>query len=330
MKRILSFLLSLCLLFVLIGCGREDASIDSDPGNSIAAEDSDGLSANSRPDKENSRIPSNSESSVNSQESSKGSSESSSENSEISSDSHSSPDQNSVPSSAETESHQPASPDRTESQTPSHVHSYVSETVQATCTEGGYTKRVCSCGDTIKENYTQALGHSFGDWHTVEEATTSKKGLRERFCRTCQLRETEEIPQKTAPSFSFTPTSAELEMLQYINQSRKEAGLNPLTFDIARGQCADVRAREIQQQFSHTRPNGGDCFSVLDELGLSFEHTAGENIQYTPSASVADAHQNFMNSEGHRNNILKPTYTSVAIRICESGGTYYIVEFFFG
>ena len=67
---------------------------------------------------------------------------------------------------------------------PEHQHSYTPEVVDPTCTEEGYTKYTCDCGDTYQEPIA-ALGHSYGEWEVVEEATEEKEGKKEKTCANC-------------------------------------------------------------------------------------------------------------------------------------------------
>ena len=77
---------------------------------------------------------------------------------------------------------------------PKHEHSYSSSKVEATCTEQGYTVYTCECGETYKDNYVPAKGHSFGEWQVVTEATEEAEGLKERVCA-CGEKETEVLPK---------------------------------------------------------------------------------------------------------------------------------------
>ena len=77
-----------------------------------------------------------------------------------------------------------------------HKHEYSEEVVKPTCTEQGYTKYTCECGETYNGNTVEALGHSFGEWDVVKEATEKEKGLKERTCSVCNKLEEEEIPVK--------------------------------------------------------------------------------------------------------------------------------------
>lgn len=107
------------------------------------------------------------------------------------------------------------------------------------------------------------------------------------------------------PDDVFDPFSAfELEVLRLTNLERLKEGLDPLTTTEIHQQAAHIRAEEVLSLFSHDRPNGTDCFTVLDELGIDY-WSAAENIakgQGNPAAVV----NAWMNSPGHRNNILNP------------------------
>ena len=76
-----------------------------------------------------------------------------------------------------------------------HLHSYESVVIDPTCTEQGYTTHTCKiCGRTYKDSYTDALGHSFGDWVTDVEATCNTEGHQYRVCDRCGEKEEQSIP----------------------------------------------------------------------------------------------------------------------------------------
>lgn len=76
-----------------------------------------------------------------------------------------------------------------------HVHEYRSEVVNPTCVDRGYTLHVCSgCGDYYKTDYTDPIGHSYGQWTEVRAATCTAEGLQERECVRCHGKETKTIP----------------------------------------------------------------------------------------------------------------------------------------
>lgn len=73
-------------------------------------------------------------------------------------------------------------------------HEYRVTTVAPTCAEQGYQLHVCSkCGDYFKDNYTNPLGHIYGEWTNVRTATCTVEGLQERECVRCHGKETRTI-----------------------------------------------------------------------------------------------------------------------------------------
>ncbi len=102
------------------------------------------------------------------------------------------------------------------------------------------------------------------------------------------------------------------QILALCNQYRAENGItNMLTLDPVLTAAADIRVKELVTLFSHTRPDGSECFTVLDDLGYSY-YRAGENIA-GGYVDVADVMNGWMNSEGHRDNILDPRFNKIGI-----------------
>lgn len=101
------------------------------------------------------------------------------------------------------------------------------------------------------------------------------------------------------------------QVVDLVNAERAKAGLNPLTLDKEIEGAALVRAKEIEISFAHTRPDGRSFSTALKDRGITFK-SAGENIawgQRSPEA-VMDA---WMNSDGHRANILNPRFTKIGV-----------------
>ena len=141
----------------------------------------------------------------------------------------------------------------------------------------------------------------------------------------------DELPVAPEPPQN-EPTADELELLALINAARAERGAAPLYFNTDCYHCAEIRCEELPISFSHTRPDGRDCFSVMDDEGITGYHTMGENIQWSsyPVWDPQDIHTAFQNSEGHRENRMNPAFTSAALCIRQIGGITYVVEIFFG
>lgn len=98
------------------------------------------------------------------------------------------------------------------------------------------------------------------------------------------------------------------EMLALINEARSSVGIAPLILSIELMDVATIRAKEITRVFSHTRPNG-QKFSSLIRDG---KYTCGENIA-AGYATVSETFEQWMNSTGHRANILREDYTELGV-----------------
>lgn len=111
-----------------------------------------------------------------------------------------------------------------------------------------------------------------------------------------------------------------LAVVALVNCQRSAAGLPALQLDLQLCAAAQRRAAESSLQFSHYRPDGNSCFSVLEERNLSYCH-AGENLasgQDSPQKAVAD----WLKSPEHCANMLDPSFrkTGVAVLTDSSGG----------
>ncbi len=117
------------------------------------------------------------------------------------------------------------------------------------------------------------------------------------------------------------------EVVNLVNKERAKEGLSPLTIDTKVQAAAQVRAVECEQSFSHTRPNGSSFATALKEQNVSYQ-SAGENIawgQRSPQA-VMDG---WMNSEGHRANIMNPNFTTIGVGYYQNAnGTNYWCQLF--
>ena len=116
----------------------------------------------------------------------------------------------------------------------------------------------------------------------------------------------ENTPEQDAVEVSF-----EEQVVKLVNEERAKAGLGALTLDKQIAAAAQVRAKETEQSFSHTRPNGTSFSTALKEQGVTYRG-AGENIawgQKTPEEVM----RAWMNSEGHRANILNAKYTKIGV-----------------
>ena len=112
------------------------------------------------------------------------------------------------------------------------------------------------------------------------------------------------------------------EMLAIINAARAQEGLPPLALSAQLCQAAQVRAQELVQHIAadHKRPDGRECFTVLDEMSISYQ-TAGENIA-AGQRSVEEVMDSWMNSPGHRANLMHTAFGQIGIGLYYQPGGY--------
>jgi uncharacterized protein YkwD len=124
-------------------------------------------------------------------------------------------------------------------------------------------------------------------------------------------------------SINYPPEGTlEYDLFILVNEAREDAGLEPYSWSGTLADAADIRAEEIVELFSHTRPNGEDCFSLS---GVYAENIAAGQT------TVQEAFDSWMNSDGHRANILDPDYETCGFAMCyeedSEYGYYWAQEF---
>ncbi|WP_068677690.1 CAP domain-containing protein [Oceanobacillus sp. Castelsardo] len=118
----------------------------------------------------------------------------------------------------------------------------------------------------------------------------------------------------------------EQEVVTLTNQERAKYGLAALKVDTALSKVAREKSRDmaVNNYFDHNSPTYGSPFDMMKSFGITY-NTAGENIAYgqrTP-AEVVNA---WMNSEGHRANILNGSFTHIGVGYVENGN-YWTQQF---
>ncbi len=134
--------------------------------------------------------------------------------------------------------------------------------------------------------------------------------------------------QTQKPNTPGTETLSYAEqVVQLVNKEREKAGLSTLTMDADITAAANVRAKEIVQKFSHTRPDGSNFGTVLKEQGVSFKGS-GENIAWGQK-SPEQVMNAWMNSDGHRANILNKNFKNIGVGYYQNEkGVNYWVQLF--
>ncbi len=159
------------------------------------------------------------------------------------------------------------------------------------------------------------------------EQTDTSKPAEDQAVEKKPSAETPTPEESEKPEETDTPAVSDAEaVLALMNEARAEEGTAALVLDDKLCEAAEIRAKELAELFSHERPDGTRCFTVLEDIGWKDGYSAlGENIamgQTTPEI-VMDS---WMNSPGHRANILKGEFSKVGIARYENGW----VQFFLG
>ncbi len=126
--------------------------------------------------------------------------------------------------------------------------------------------------------------------------------------------------------------SKEQQMVNYINQARREAGLSALQVNSQMTMVARAKSKDmaVNRYFSHTSPTYGSFTDLLKHYGITYR-IAGENLAWNTSGSVSSAHNNLMNSPGHRRNILGPDFRYVGVGVyVGNDGRHYFTQLFVG
>ena len=121
------------------------------------------------------------------------------------------------------------------------------------------------------------------------------------------------------------------EVVRLVNVERQKQGLGKLSLNAKLSNVATLKSQDMinKNYFDHTSPTYGSPFDMMKQFNISYK-TAGENIakgQKTP-AEVVKA---WMNSQGHRENILNKNYTEIGIGVAkDANGTLYWTQMFIG
>ncbi|MBQ0139685.1 MAG: hypothetical protein KBT36_10330 [Kurthia sp.] len=142
--------------------------------------------------------------------------------------------------------------------------------------------------------------------------------------------------EQSKPGF-YAPASEQLRlgfeelMIELMNQSRVEQGLQPFKYD--KGLTAEARQHSEdmaeKNYFSHTGSDGSSPQMRMKAAGYTQEHFYAENLAYGQYSSIF-AHEGLMNSLGHRENILNKnlTHAGVGVAFNENNIPYYTINFY--
>lgn len=125
-------------------------------------------------------------------------------------------------------------------------------------------------------------------------------------------------------------TQFQQEVVDLVNKERSSRGLKPVVFNSELSKVATIKSQDMidKNYFDHNSPTYGSPFEMMREFGVAYT-SAGENIamgQKTPQQVM----NSWMNSDGHRKNILSPDFTELGVGIYSNGSSLYWTQMFIG
>ena len=185
---------------------------------------------------------------------------------------------------------------------------------------------VCIVEVSAQTTYTVKSGDSI--WKIAVKYET---GVSEILAKNPQVKNPSLIypGQKLTIPDQSSVKALEAEVIRLVNIERSKKGLQALKADWEISRVARYKSQDMinKKYFSHTSPRYGSPFKMLETFGIRFS-SAGENIAYgqqTPAAVM----KSWMNSSGHRANILSPSYTHIGVGLAKSSsGVCYWTQMF--
>ena len=183
---------------------------------------------------------------------------------------------------------------------------------------------------TVRKNEYIRIFAKIGDWYVVQTDSNYIGTASSKYIRLVYPNNTGNLGSSDTGSGTTTSqlTADELEVFDLINAKRIANGLSALKIDDELQNVARIKAQDMvnNNYFSHTSPTYGSPFDMMKSFGISYK-TAGENI--AGNSSNSSAVNAWMNSEGHRANILNSSFNYTGIGVVSSSkyGKIYVQMF---
>ena len=132
------------------------------------------------------------------------------------------------------------------------------------------------------------------------------------------------VGQKITIPDTKSLASYEQQVFELVNKERAARGLATFKYNTNLAYVARLKSQDMinKKYFSHTSPTYGSPFEMMEQFGLRFS-AAGENIAYG-QRTAAEVMNAWMNSPGHRANILSSAYTTIGVGVAKAAnGTLY-------
>lgn len=181
-------------------------------------------------------------------------------------------------------------------------------------------------GTVIRENYEV----SYKVYNDGRKEEKSKKKKSTNIDSTNYKATTDDLKEE-ALTVRSSNRSTYNEMLSYVNKYRSEVNVSLLSMDDDLNLAATIRAIEMaySKKFSHFRPDGNMCYSVIGDLDIS-ARSLGENIAYgqKTASAVSEVWKN--STSGHYENMVNAMFTRVGFGKFTLNGKTYWVQMFAG
>lgn len=173
-------------------------------------------------------------------------------------------------------------------------------------------------GTVYKNEYIRVFA-KIGDWYVIQTPTDQIGAVNINYVRkiTGNAGTSNETNTNNNVATTVNASAEEIELLKLINAERAKNGLGELKFDEDVLKIARLKAKDLvdNNYFSHTSPTYGSPFEMMKSYGITYK-TAGENI--AGNSTLQGAVTAWMNSDGHRANILSNAYNYTGIGIVDS------------
>ena len=180
---------------------------------------------------------------------------------------------------------------------------------------------------TIKKNEYIRVYAGIGDWYIVQVEGDYIGAVSKKYIKAIYSGSSTGSGNNSGTTTS-TMTSDEKEVFNLINKQRTANGLSELKIDGEVQRVAKIKAQDMANNnyFSHTSPTYGSPFEMLQNFKVSYK-TAGENI--AGNSSNSSAVNAWMNSSGHKANILNSSFNYTGIGVVNSSkyGKLYVQMF---
>lgn len=186
---------------------------------------------------------------------------------------------------------------------------------------------------TVKKNEYIRVFAGVGEWYIVQVegdyvGAVNKKYVKAIYPNSNNSNNSSSNNSNSNSNTNTTMTADEKEVFDLINKQRTQNGLSALKLDTETLRVARIKAQDMvdNNYFSHNSPKYGSPFQMLNSFKISYK-TAGENI--AGNSSNSSAVTAWMNSSGHKANILNSSFNYTGIGVVKSSkyGKVYVQMF---